>query len=280
MRFFQQTLAPIEDSVPLINEFCPFDLERVGSICGLGSLEYQATAKSTNDWALQLAADSQRRWPLLVLTARQTAGRGRGANAWWSADGALTFSLIVDAEHLSLPAERWPTVALAAGLGICESLGQLFPTGSFALKWPNDVYLGGRKLSGILVEAPSQSQRRIVIGVGINVNNSFAAAPVELRSRATALCDEAGGEFDLSETLCLVVEAMLQRVVGLATAEQSPTADFRRFCLLTGKTVQLDAGRERIVGRCQGIDDEGRLMLRTLTGLRTLHSGTVVAWDD
>lgn len=252
----------------------PFDLAAIAAQTPIASLEYQPEVGSTNDWALSLAADEDRLWPLLVLAAQQTGGRGRGVNRWWSASGALTFSLVVDAAERGLPLERWPSLALLSGLAVCETLHQLYPPGMFGLKWPNDVYLGGRKLCGILVEAPSH-RGRIVVGVGINVNNSFAGAPTELRERATSLCDAAGGPFDLSEVLIAVVERMIERMQSADLLAE----DFGRYCLLTGRLVQIESGQERIVGRCLGIDAHGALLVQTESGQRRVHAGTVVAWS-
>lgn len=212
-----------------------------------------------------------------MLTARQTGGRGRGSNQWWFAEGALAFSLVVDAAGSSLPQERWPQIALTTGLAVCEALQQLYPPGIFGLKWPNDVYLGDRKLCGILVEAPSH-RGRVVIGVGINVNNSFTAAPLALQETATSLFDAAGAEFDLSETLIAVVRQMIGDMKAL-TKSAKLSDRFSRCCLLTGRNVQIETGLRRIAGRCQGIDDDGRLLLQTAVGLQRIVSGTVVSWD-
>src|SRR5687768_4110674 len=118
-----------------------FDLARIAADSGIAALEYQPEVGSTNDWALQLAADEQRAWPLLVLTQQQTGGRGRGANQWWAAEGSLTFSLVLDAHQQTIPSENWPRIALVIGLAVCESLQAIFPQGIFGLKWPNDVLI-------------------------------------------------------------------------------------------------------------------------------------------
>jgi BirA family biotin operon repressor/biotin-[acetyl-CoA-carboxylase] ligase len=255
----------------------PFDLAAIAAESGAAALEYQPEVASTNDWALQLSSDDQRVWPLLVLTAQQTGGRGRGNNQWWSADGALTFSLVIDAAQLSLPHDRWPQIALTTGLAICEVLCSLYPPGVFGLKWPNDVYLTGRKVCGILVEAPAH-RGRVVIGVGMNVNNSFATAPGGLHQTATSLFDSARAEFDLNETLITVVQRMIAATDELAKGANVGDR-FSRYCLLTGRTVQIDTRRQRIAGRCLGIDGQGRLLVQTPTNLHEVVSGTVVSWD-
>src|SRR5438034_451345 len=99
------------------------------------------------------------------------AGRGRGTNRWWSADGALTFSLVLEAPQERLPMSRWPQVALVAGVAVCEALERMAPRAEMRVKWPNDVYLAGRKICGILSESVPARRDRIVVGIGVNVNN-------------------------------------------------------------------------------------------------------------
>src|SRR3954462_5863357 len=91
-----------------------FDLDRIEN-CGLvARIDYHETIGSTSDRAMEIGALDEAQLPLLVLTERQTAGRGRGANRWWSADGALTFSLVLAAPTERLPPTRWPQIALVA----------------------------------------------------------------------------------------------------------------------------------------------------------------------
>ena len=113
--------------------------------------------------------------PSLVLTCEQTAGRGRKGNAWWSSTGALTFTLVVNADELPMSSERRPMISLATGLAVRDALQTHLPEQEFSLKWPNDVFTGEQKICGILVEQHSIADRQaVLIGIGINVNNSLA----------------------------------------------------------------------------------------------------------
>jgi BirA family transcriptional regulator, biotin operon repressor / biotin---[acetyl-CoA-carboxylase] ligase len=255
----------------------PFDLTRLYETGCLERIEHHAELGSTNDQALALAARDDLELPLLVLAERQTAGRGRGTNRWWAVDGALTFSLVV-APDARLPAAHWPRLSLAAGLAICQALECFAPQALFQVKWPNDVYAEGRKIAGILIESPAQSRGRLVIGIGVNVNNSLAAAPDDMRSLATALCDIDHRQRDLTSVLA----AILTQLVGqLAAAGQmaSIASGWQERCLLTGNTVQVQSGGETIIGRCLGIDEQGALLLQTESGRRSIVSGTVVKWE-
>lgn len=259
------------------------NLARLESSGIVAQIEFHAEIGSTNDRASQLAG-AELQLPLLVIADRQTAGRGRGANRWWSAPGALTFSLLVESAAASVQPTQWPQLSLTAGLAVCEALQALLPQQLWGVKWPNDVYLGGptglQKVCGILIESPSARRGRLIIGIGINVNNSFAAAPEELRERATALCDVAGRSFDRTDVLLQVIHSLHRRWGMLGILGFGALADdWRRYCILQGQTVTLEQGGERVVGLCQSIDDDGALVLQTPTERRRCIAGTIVQFE-
>src|SRR5437763_624333 len=126
--------------------------------------------ESTNDLARDLAVSGPADLPLAVLAARQTRGRGRGAHAWWSDAGSLTFSILLDPAAHGLDAAHEPRLALAAAVAIVEAIAGEVPAGALGIRWPNDVEAGGRKLAGILPErVATASGPRLVIGIGLNV---------------------------------------------------------------------------------------------------------------
>src|SRR5262245_50492595 len=126
-----------------------FDLARIAGSRLVAEVDSHHTLASTNDRALELATRGDPKLPLLVLAERQTLGRGRGANRWWSAPGALTFSLAIDGRLGTTPPQSLPPWSLAAGLAVCEALADLVPRGDWRVKWPNDIFLSGRKVGGI-----------------------------------------------------------------------------------------------------------------------------------
>jgi len=268
------------------------DVSRITKSGLVRHIEHHESLGSTSDRALELAAGGDAPLPLLILTERQTAGRGRGTNRWWSAEGALTFSLVLDATQALPPAAR-PRVALAAGLAICEGLAELAPHACWQVKWPNDVLAGGRKACGILCESVPGWPERLVIGVGINVNNACENVPEEAQRGqedgprpspvpplATALVELDGVVRDLTEVLLAVLDRMDWRWRMLASEGfGSIAAEYRGHCFLTGKTLTVASGNQRHVGRCRGIDDQGALLLATETGQRTIIAGSVESWE-
>ncbi len=212
---------------------------------------------------------------LLVVSRRQTSGRGRGANAWWSNDGSLLFSLLLDAPSLGLQPQHWPRVSLAAALAVGEAIESMVEGLRVRLKWPNDVFLSGKKLCGILVESPPHASGKLVIGVGINVNNSFQAAPPDLAGIATSLLDATGETLHRTDLLCRILSALDRNLFLLSQNEWELDNIWRERCLLRGKPVRLLVGDRRIRGTCLEVNREGALVLQTEGGAEPFFAGIV-----
>jgi len=261
-----------------------FDIHRILESGLVARVDYHESIGSTSDRALELGASGEGPLPLLVLAERQTAGRGRGENRWWSDEGALTFSLLLEAEQL--PIGDWPKIALVAGLAVCRALEQLVLAAELKVKWPNDVYLNGRKVCGILSESVPGTRDRLVVGIGINVNNGRqGTGAVADHSPSTftgiSLIEHDGVCRDLTDVLLTVLdefdrqwrEMMESGFVAAAMA-------FRERCFLTGKMVRIEQpGGQSVSGICRGIDESGRLRVVTERGELAVVSGTVSKWE-
>jgi BirA family transcriptional regulator, biotin operon repressor / biotin---[acetyl-CoA-carboxylase] ligase len=258
----------------------PPDLARIASSGLVREVEFHAEIGSTNDRAAELAFRPGLASPFLVLAERQTAGRGRGSNRWWSSPGSLTFSLVLEGRQCGLPVQRWPQIALAAGAAVCEAIEQVMPAAPAGLKWPNDVYLAGKKAGGILVEAPAGPAGRVIVGIGLNVNNSLARAPADVARQAASMIDVAGHPFDSTEVLLAILARFADVLSKAAANEHDLVERCRRWCLLSGKRVTLSLGGRDVTGICRGIDDQGRLMLATSEGTERYLSGTVIAFEE
>ena len=256
----------------------PFDFAKIRSSPSIAEIEHHAQIGSTSDRALELARQDELNLPLLVLADQQTGGRGRGSNQWWAATGSLTFSLLIDSQHFGIGSPKWPVLSLSTGLAICEALEQIAPGGDFGVKWPNDVYCAGRKICGILIESPSASRGRVIVGIGLNVNNSLSSAPTDVQALATSLIDYLERPLDMTGVLLNLLAALQLRWRELGAVGFEPqVADFRRRCILDGRTIRVSSGPRLITGRCLGIDDQGSLVLQTESGREEIASGSVVS---
>ncbi|HEY0984277.1 MULTISPECIES: biotin--[acetyl-CoA-carboxylase] ligase [unclassified Schlesneria] len=244
------------------------------------NVEWLDEVGSTNDRALQLSIDPLIETPYLVGADRQWAGRGRGSNQWWGADGSLMFSIVVGMSALNLTPADWPHFSLVTGLAIAETLSKTLPGANVGLKWPNDVWLEGRKVSGILIEQCERQSDRLIVGVGLNVNNSFATAPAELKGIATSMVDAAGGtEFSRTDVLITFLTCWSELTEQLARNKLSLVERWSRLCVLTGHPVTLTNGNQETMGVCAGIDADGALLLRTAFNLERHYAGTVRRLD-
>lgn len=260
------------DDVALFNRIDPFRIEQQTFVA---QAEVHAELPSTNDRALRLAAETTAT-PRLIAALRQTAGRGRGTNRWWGGDGALLFSLILDVPPVR--PEHLPQLSLCMGTAVCEAVMQFAPGGDVRLKWPNDVYLNDRKVSGILIEMPQDCPQRLVVGIGLNVNNSVASAPAEIATRATSIRDDSGVEQELTDVLSAVLLQIERELSDFHSGRRDLPARWRKFCLLTGRSVTLACGPQQFSGTCLGIEDDGALLLETVAGPQRFYGGTVEAF--
>jgi len=254
-----------------------FDLERIIADTFIEQVQYHETIDSTSTAALTTSGQADLQLPLLVLAGQQTAGRGRGSNTWWSATGSLTFSLLLDPTTLGLVQRDWPRASLSTGLAICLALDELLGTPSCSLKWPNDVLLNDRKISGILLEAGAATAGNLVIGIGINVNNSFRDAPAPLPATATSLVDSVNQNFSLEKVLIRVLQELARQLDRLANQDTTLATDWQQRSALNGRTLEVVTEKHTRQGICQGIDQHGALILETMEGPVQIFTGQVRA---
>jgi len=226
---------------------------------------------STNDHAKQCARQPDCETPLLVVARRQTAGRGRGTHRWWSAEGGLTFSLLLGPDRL--PPRRTPLVSLATAVAVARTLQPLAAPHPVGLHWPNDVMVAGRKVTGILIEILRSGHG--VIGVGVNTNNHLGdSAPADVRRTAVTLLDLTGRRCDHTTVLVGILQRLERALDDLHTCPAAVAAAADSLCLQRGQTMAILSAGHRVEGVCTGIASDGALLLDTLQGPRTIHSGT------
>ena len=272
------------------------------------SVEVLASTGSTNTELMRRARLGQAE-PALLVALEQTAGRGRMGKTWVSEPGAsLTFSM-----GLPLRPAQWAGLSLAVGVALAEALAGLLPPaqrGALQLKWPNDLWLHGAKLAGILVEtAHTTAGPCVVVGVGINV----AAPSVPLMQAAAPAAGVAGAQLPpvpptglavyahgpalaapvagamatpavapevavvAAPTAATVLEAvapaLLQALLAFEVLGFSAFAQrFARLDALHGQELMLSDGTH---GTGCGVDDTGALLVLTAQGMRTVSSNEV-----
>lgn len=212
---------------------------------------------------------------MLFLTDSQTGGRGRGSNQWWARDGALTFSFRLEPSHFSVTHERWPLLSLTTAIAVADTLAKFAPEQRVGLKWPNDVFLNGRKICGILVEPPKGSTSELVIGAGINVANSLSEAPEDVRKIATSIFDETDIDFSPSDVLLSFLQRFESLIHELGSRSFNLKERWQQQCILTGCQISLESGDHQIAGLCRGISDAGAINVETDGVVRPWYGGIV-----
>jgi len=247
----------------------PFDSERLLESGRIKSVEFRQTTPSTSDWAKQLiqqsadtsvGTDLAASCPKLLLAAIQTAGRGQQDRSWWSGEGSLTFSLVE-----AMPAATLPlTTGLATALSLAETVNDLAPTLAPRIKWPNDLYMDGRKMAGILVESVRGQGRSFqVVGVGVNVNNDLTDLPKQVQNSATSLAEQGGAPYDLTRFLV----SWLHHYDAAQQLRQADPSQLISRCqalcqLEPGQAVTLQLPDDRQVeGTYAGLSERGGLLL-------------------
>ena len=272
-------MIPLDDMSPGQRGKDALDIDHVRANTFIEYAELHSEIDSTNDQALRLSVEPGLQIPALIVAERQTVGRGRGANRWWTSAGGLTFSVAVSHPPTAKLGACAPT-SLVAGIAVAETLRRTLPGSEVSVKWPNDVILEQRKVCGILVENSKDDLSRQVIGIGINVNNRIDAAPAEIRSTAISLSDVEGTSFDRSQLLIELLEQLELALRWMQSAEFDLANRWRQFCFLTGKSVELRSGKRQIVGLCEGVDDSGALLLRHAEGVEKCFAGVVASIRD
>lgn len=255
------------------------DVARLDACPLIRKLTYAPTLASTNDAAREeiarrpLAVDET---PWLIVAETQTRGRGRGGNAWWSAAGALTFTLVLRGELAALRSEHWPRISLTAALAVIAAVERAAPLVELELRWPNDVYARGGKLCGILPEVIGPpGMAWLVLGIGLNVNNAATAAPDDVRRRATSLIELTGQPHDRTSLLIGILGELLAQLGRLTAGDPRLAADWDARCYLRGRRVRIEQPGGAVEGRVQGIDPAGRLIVDTASGTVAASTGTL-----
>lgn len=223
------------------------------------SVEILPEIDSTNT-ELMRRARAGRLEPVLLVAERQTAGRGRMGRDWSSDTAALTFSL-----GLPLAPRDWSGLSLAVGLSLVQSLHP-----RLCLKWPNDVWLDGRKLAGILIETASfGTDRYVVIGIGINLVAPHAAG---LRTPPAGL-RELLPTVQTPDVLEHIAAPLVRAVQRFAEQGFAPlVVAYQERDVLRGQVLICSDGVE---GVGQGVDASGALIVHTAQGLRHISSAEV-----
>lgn len=208
----------------------------------------------------------------LITADRQSSGTGRKKNSWYSPEGGIWCTIALYGMNVG------SYLTLFSGICIHRALVQHFPqlAEQLTLKWPNDIFLGNRKIAGILTtHLPSHKYHFIGIGIDTNV----AEFTEELQSVASSTLLATGEHIDNRALLWSICQELADGLPQLIE-DSFPHDYFAQNCLLTGKTVILDTDFEQFSGLCKGVNSRGALMLELAPGMiQPFFAGSVVHWS-
>ena len=256
-------------------EHAPLDLDFLKSDSPINSLFFFPTCESTNtealNWAKQHVSENTDSLPALFITQQQTDGRGRGSHSWYSSAGALTFSLL-----MKVPKPTANAVSALVGIAVCEAIDQHLTKhleDHCQLKWPNDVFLGGKKLGGILIESPLPDI--FVIGIGLNVNNSSVELPESVSDQSISIIDTTGIPADINGLLVSIIQNVHEKTSSDGSNLIDISAAWQERCMFYGTTVCLESGSDSVSGKCHGVASNGAILIETNGEIVPFVHGTI-----
>ncbi len=213
---------------------------------------------STNDLAKAKRGEGK---SLFITAKKQSGGRGTKGRSFSSMEGGVYLSLL--RFHENFPAKNAFSIMCSAAVAACETLA--FYGAQPQIKWPNDIFVNGRKICGILIENTLSGANisSSIVGVGLNVYNPL---PEELKEIATTLYLERGKRFPVEE----VTERLAKALLAPPSMEK-----YEKYLGFVGEEVALLLGEERVPAILLGVDSEGRLRAKTKEGEKVFSSAEV-----
>ncbi len=211
---------------------------------------------------------------MMIISDYQSLGRGRSGKNWTSAPGdGIALSLLLMPESMGGGTSCITLVAALSVAAAIEKTSGLKPQ----IKWPNDILLNEKKVCGILTELDTtQGKNSIIVGVGINSNQQ--EFPAEISETATSIFLETGTPSDRESTVKYFSEYFEKYYeIFLKTSDMSLLKEeYNSLLVNKGRVVKVFDPKENIMGIAEGIDDEGRLIVKTDTGItHHIYAGEV-----
>ena len=247
----------------------------LSSIQNLDKILFFPTLDSTQDYA-KANVKTWRGQTVLILADGQTTGHGQCGRSWESPPGVnLYFTLVV---FPNIPIQQAPFINVACGLGLQKAFKENLNLYAM-IKWPNDLYLHGKKFAGLLSELVEveAGHHAVLIGMGINVNCELKQFSESVQKIATSLKIETGKRFDRNELLAFLLPEVLSGIQILEAEGIKPLLeDFKRYSSFVGQKVRFVENNQEILGKVFGLSEEGWLeVVDEKNRLHQLVSGEV-----
>jgi BirA family biotin operon repressor/biotin-[acetyl-CoA-carboxylase] ligase len=228
---------------------------------------------STNTLGMEMAGQGSPEGTV-VIAETQTGGKGRRGRKWISPKGNLYLSVILRPD---IPMHKAPLITLMGAVAAATTIRKVCGIPA-DIKWPNDILIAGRKVSGLLTEMSAEQDRirHIVLGIGIDVNMDPDVLPPDVRAHATTLATEAGKKIDRPAFLQQLLRELDHWYQAFLLNEQDVLCEWKALNATIGNLVTVSGAGETLEGLAQGIDEDGRLIVMLGDGTqRTVAAGDV-----
>jgi BirA family biotin operon repressor/biotin-[acetyl-CoA-carboxylase] ligase len=228
---------------------------------------------STNTLAMEMAASGTHEGTI-VIAETQTGGKGRLGRKWISPKGNLYLSVVL---RPNVPMHKAPLITLMGAVAVASAIRTTCGLAA-GIKWPNDILVSGRKVSGLLTEMSAEQDRirHIVLGIGVDVNMEMGELPPEVRSLTTTLAAEAGTKINRTTLLQQLLRDLESWYHKFLKNDADILEEWKQLNLTIGNRVTVSGAGEFLEGLALGVDNEGRLIIRLDDGtVRTVAAGDV-----
>lgn len=213
---------------------------------------------------------------VLVATC-QSAGRGQHGRTFGSPPGGLYCSIVVTPD---LPLEAMPLITLATGVACQQLLATAYALET-RIKWPNDIFLEGKKIAGILCETvvhpqPTVYPATVIIGIGLNANTAIVDYAPEIQPILTTMAEHLGTKIDMELLLEQVCLGVIEQVEMLSRDQDRVLQQWQQADYLYGQPVLYRHDTQVIAGIGQGVSAQGRYQIAEASGeLREILAGQI-----
>jgi BirA family biotin operon repressor/biotin-[acetyl-CoA-carboxylase] ligase len=268
-------IKPSDPTALRLHELGPF---QPGACIGR-KIIHESLVESTNDMAWSLVEAGEPEGAVLSADA-QTQGRGRTGNHWHSAAGlGLWFSVLL---RPAIEPDRLGLITCLAALAVAEAVIDKTAL-SARIKWPNDVWIEGRKVAGILTEMRSRypEPKPVVVGFGVNVNHEAEDFSGEIADTALSLRMAAGAYVDRTDLFGSILGHLHRWYTAFGGGDDSAIEErYRELSLMPGRKVRFHFGHENVEGVVTGISCAKGLCLRLDTGEERIFRAEHIAQVD
>ena len=221
-------------------------------------IEYYTRLRSTNKEAWNLSNNGAQSGAI-VITDNQYEGKGRNNRHWLSiSNKSLTFSILI---NKTIPAELIAWIPLISSISIKKALSNF--NINIVLKWPNDLILDNKKLGGILCESKiiGNSLKKIVIGIGLNINESIKELNQSIQNSATSLYSKSGELYQREIILAEILNQMEPIIDEFPKNIDFVRNNWESSCCHINKEIEFYQGSKKMKGEFKGLGETGSAIL-------------------